>query len=146
MAQQRVRFEQFFAAPRAKVFDYFADHERFGRIWPGRTRRIQISADPKHPDGLGSVREIRTAGMSFEETITAFELHSRIEYRISRGGPIKNHVGRLLFNEVPGGTKLEYTIEFEPKVPFTGGLVASVLCASWHRGVPRAIDDLSKDS
>lgn len=145
MPQQRVRFEQFFAAPRGKVFGYFADHERFGRIWPGSFRRTQVSADPKNPDGLGSIREIRTAGMSFEETITGFEPPSHIEYRITRGGPIKNHVGRLVFSDVPGGTKLDYTIEFEPKIPFTGGLVASVLCASWQRGVQRAIDDLSAD-
>ena len=144
MPQQRVRFEQFFAAPRARVFEYFADHEKFGRLWPGRFRRIQESADPANPNGLGSVREIRNAGMTFEETITGFEPPARIEYRITRGGPIKNHQGRLNFSEVPGGTQLEYTIEFDPRLPLTGGLIASILCASWHRGVSRAIDDLSK--
>ena len=144
MAQQRVRFEQFFAAPRAKVFDYFADHERFGRIWPGKTRRVQASADAQQPNGLGSVREISSSGMKFEETITGFEPPSTIEYKITKGGPIKNHVGTLNFSDVPGGTKLEYTIEFDPKIPLTGGLVASVLCASWQRGVQRAIDELAE--
>ena len=144
MPQQKVRFEQFFAAPRARVFAYFADHESFGRIWPGRFRRTQVSADPANPNGLGSVREIRSAGLTFEETITAFESPSRIEYQITQGGPIKNHRGTLLFTEVPGGTQLEYTIVFDPKLPLTGGLIASILCASWHRGVQRAIDDLSR--
>lgn len=146
MPQQRVRFEQFFAAPRARVFEYFADHERFGRIWPGTFRRTQVSADPVNPNGLGSVREIRTAGLAFEETITGFEPPSGIEYRITRGGPLKNHVGRLEFSDVPGGTKLLYTIEFDPRIPLTGGLLASVLCASWQRGVSRAIDDLSQSA
>lgn len=144
MPQQRVHFEQFFAAERERVFAYFADHEKFGRIWPGRFRRIHESADAAQPNGLGSVREIKSSGFTFEETITAFDPPQRIEYRITRGGPIKNHLGRLLFSEVPGGTKLEYTIEFDPRLRFTGGLIASVLCASWHRGVQRAIDDLSR--
>ncbi len=146
MSQQRVRFEQFFAAPRAQVFAYFADHEKFGRIWPGRTRRLRESADAAHPNGLGSVREIRASGFTIEETITAFDSPTRIEYRVTRGGPLKNHLGRLLFTEVPGGTQLEYTIEFDPRLRLTGGLIASVLCASWHRGVHRAIDDLSRNA
>ncbi|MBI3171792.1 MAG: SRPBCC family protein, partial [Hydrocarboniphaga effusa] len=97
-----------------------------------------------HPNGLGSVREIRSSGFTFEETITAFDPPQRIEYRITRGGPIKNHLGRLLFSEVPGGTQLDYTIEFNPRLRLTGGLIASILCASWHRGVQRTIDDLSR--
>lgn len=145
MPQQTVRFEQFFARPREQVFAWFADHEKFGRIWPGRTRRVQASADPAHPNGLGSVREIRSAGLIFEETVTAFEPPSLIEYRVTRGGPIRNHLGRLRFSEVEGGTRLDYTIEFDPKIPLTGGLIASVLCTSWHRGVQRAIEDLARE-
>jgi uncharacterized protein YndB with AHSA1/START domain len=144
MAQQTVRFEQFFAAPRERVFAWFADHEKFGMIWPGRTRRIQASADAANANGLGSVREIRSAGLAFEETITAFEPPGRIEYRITRGSPLKNHLGRLLFADEAGGTKLNYTIEFDPKIPLTGGIIASVLCTSWHRGIARAVEDLAR--
>ena len=144
MPQQRVHFEQFFAAPRERVFAWFADHEKFGRIWPGRTRRLHESADAREPNGLGSIREVRTGGMAFEETITAFDPPSHIEYRITRGGPIKNHRGELRFTAVEGGTKLHYTIEFDPKVPLTGGLIASVLCTSFHRGIGRAVEDLAR--
>lgn len=144
MPQQKVRFEQFFAAPRERVFAWFADHERFGRLWPGRTRRIHESADASEPNGLGSVREVRTGGMSFEETITAFDPPALIEYCITRGSPIKNHRGELRFTAVEGGTKLDYTIEFDPKVPLTGGLIASVVCTSFHRGIGRAVEDLAK--
>jgi uncharacterized protein YndB with AHSA1/START domain len=143
MAQQTVRFEQFFAAPRERVFAYFGDHEKFGRLWPGSTRRIRDSADGLNPNGLASVREIRTGGSVFEETITAFEPPESIEYRITKGSPLKNHVGRLSFIEVEGGTRLDYTIEFDPKIPFTGGLIASVLCAAFRRGVQRAVEDLA---
>ncbi|HUS25056.1 MAG TPA: SRPBCC family protein [Candidatus Binatia bacterium] len=142
MAQQQVRFEQFFAAPRERVFEYFADHERFGRIWGGRFTRIRNGA--AEPNGLGSVREIRTRGMRFEETIVAFERPSLIEYAISRGSPIRNHRGSIRFEAVPGGTKVEYTIRFDPKLALTGGLIAGILCATWHAGVHRAVEDLAQ--
>lgn len=142
--QQTVRFEQFFAAPCDKVFAWFADHEQFGRIWPGRTRRIHESADPREPNGLGSVREVASGGMTFEETITAFEPPALIEYRVTRGSPIKNHRGELRFTDVDGGTKLDYVIEFDPRIPFTGGLIASVLCTSFHRGIARAVEGLAR--
>lgn len=144
MPQQTVKFEQFFAAPRAVVFAWFADHEKFGKVWPGRTRRIQASADAANPNGLGSVRQIASGGSVFEETITRFEPPAVIEYKVTKGGPIKNHVGRMIFSDTDGGTRLDYTIEFDPKIPFTGGIIASVLCAAWHRGVNKAVEGLTK--
>lgn len=144
MPQQTVKFEQFFAAPREKVFAWFADHEKFGRIWPGRTRRVQDSADGGNPNGLGSVREMHSGGSVFQETITKFEPNSVIEYRVTQGSPIKNHLGRLVFSDTEGGTRLDYTIEFDPRIPLTGGLIASVLCAAWHRGVHKAVEGLAQ--
>jgi uncharacterized protein YndB with AHSA1/START domain len=144
MPQQTVRFEQFFAAPRAKVFAWFADHEKFGKIWPGQTKRVQASADAAEPNGLGSVREMHTGGSVFQETIVKFDPPSLIEYRVTKGSPIKNHLGRMVFTDTEGGTKLDYTIEFDPKIPFTGGLIASVLCTGWRRGVHKAVEGIAK--
>src|ERR1051326_5565322 len=139
MAKQQIKFEQFFAAPRDKVFAFFADHEKFGLIWGGRFRRVKDSGDPKDPNGLGSVREVRSKGLTFEETIIAYEPPSLIEYTVTRGSPIKNHKGRIEFRDVQGGTKVDYTITFDPRIPLTGGIFASILCASWHAGVNRAV-------
>jgi hypothetical protein len=41
-----------------------------------------------------------------------------MEYVISKGSPIKNHKGRMEFSEEHGQTRLEYSIIFEPKLPF----------------------------
>ncbi|HEX4872611.1 MAG TPA: SRPBCC family protein [Nevskiaceae bacterium] len=144
MSRQLLRFEQFFAAPRETVFAFFSDHQSFGEIWPGRFERIQVAPAGDDPNGLGSVRRVRSAGMVIEETITAFEPPARIEYRVTRGGPLKNHRGELRFTEVPGGTQLDYQIEFEPRWPLTGGLIASTLCAAWHHGVSRAVEAIAR--
>ncbi|MGQ0619279.1 MAG: SRPBCC family protein [Panacagrimonas sp.] len=143
MSKQQLRFEQFFAAPRSEVFAYFADHERFGRLWPGRTRRIHSAADPGEPNGLGSVREIRLWPIRLEETITGFTPGQVIEYQITRGGMLRKHHGCLRFESVAGGTKLAYDIRFDCPVPLMGGVIAGVLCASFRRGIPRVVDDIS---
>lgn len=143
MAEQSVRFEQFFAAPREPVFAWFSQHENFGQLFPGRTRRIRASDDPAMPNGLGSVREVRIGLVRLEETITRYESPSCIEYQVTRGWPVRNHLGRLRFEEVPGGTLLEYTIEFDSRLPLAGSMVAGSLCASWRRGVQRAVDAIS---
>jgi uncharacterized protein YndB with AHSA1/START domain len=144
MPQQKIKFEQFFAAPRDRVFAFFADHEKFGRIWGGRFKRVRDGQDPRDPNGLGSIREVSSKGMTFEETIVTYTPPSLIEYTVTKGGPIKNHLGHIEFREVQGGTKVEYTITFDPRIPLTGGILASVLCASWHAGVNRAVEELAR--
>jgi uncharacterized protein YndB with AHSA1/START domain len=124
------------------VFAYFADHERFGRIWPGRTQRI-VAAAGVDPNGLGSVRKVSVPFGSIEETITAFEPPRLIEYRVTRGDRVRNHLGRLEFESVPGGTTLHYSIEFDARPAFIGGLLTAWLCTSFRRGIHRAIEDIS---
>lgn len=143
MSKHQVKFEQFFAAPRARVFAYFSDHEKFGRIWGGKFRRIKDAEGAKDPNGLGSVREIRAFGLKFEETIVKYQAPSVIEYTITRGGPIKNHLGHIAFTEVAGGTQVAYTISFDPRLPLTGRLLGGVLCAAWHKGVDRAVREIA---
>lgn len=143
MALQQIRFEQFFAAPRAAVFAFMADHESFGRLWPGRTRRLRTSEDPAQPNGVGSVREIRVGPMSFEETVTVFEPDSRIEYRVTRGGNLRSHLGVIRFESVPGGTRMDYTIEFEPRMPVFGNLIAAYLCQGYRRRIHGVVEDIS---
>lgn len=142
MAQQHIQVQQFFAAPRATVFHYFADHKQFGRLWwPARCRVIKLAPEPE-PCGVGSIRQIRVGAVRFEETITAFKPHRSIEYRVTRGGPFRNHVGRMEFSDVPGGTQMDYAIEFDSRWPMFGNAVAAMMHRTWLRGVRHAIDRL----
>lgn len=143
MAQQNIKLQQFFAAPKAVVFRYFSDHEHFGRLWwPARCRVLKV-AQSGEPGGVGSVREMRVGTIRFQETITAFVPEDSIEYRVTQGGPFKNHVGRMRFSEVPGGTQLDYSIEFDSRWPMVGNFVAGVLHTAWLRGVSGAVDRLA---
>ena len=146
MSKYQVRFEQYFAAPRAKVFGWFADHVNLRCVWGGRFQRIKDATEGPNPNGLGSVREIKLGFSSFEETIVKFQPPSVIEYTVTRGSPIKNHLGRLVFADADSGTKLDYTISFDPKIPFTGWLIARILSGQWRNGVNRAVKEIAQSA
>lgn len=136
MSQHSVRFTETFAAPPAKVFPYFASHETFGAMAGGPAaaklrfiRRIRIGENLKQPDGQGSVRRIGYGPLGFEETVRKSEPGKLIEYYISRGSPLKNHLGRIEFHADAEGTRVDYLITFEPKVPGTAGVLKGVLKA-----------------
>lgn len=113
-----IYIQQYFSRPVTEVFTDLADHETFGGIVGANITRIKDAAGD-NPNGLGSVRKIVSfPAPPFEETITKFVVNKEIEYQVSKGSPVKDHLGRLLFLEQEGGTKLEYSIEFEPKLPF----------------------------
>lgn len=146
MAQQNVRFEQFFAAPPEPVFAWFAQHENIGRMFPGRCKRIKDATQGDDVNGVGSVRETRFLMHHIQETITTFEPPSCIEYRLTKSWAIKNCMGRMQLKAVPGGTQLEYSIEFDFALPGAGALLAGTMCHAWRRGVQKAVEEISTAS
>jgi hypothetical protein len=43
------------------------------------------------------------------------------------GSPLKNHIGKMNFIELsPTKTRLDYIIEFEPYIPYTGFVINQV--------------------
>lgn len=136
MSSQRVQFEAAFKVPPAVVFATFADHVKFGGIWGSKMERIKAGSLPEEPNGEGSVRRIASGGFTFEETITVFEKNRLIEYTVTQGGPIKNHLGHIEFRaDGRGGTRVSYTITFSPKIPLTGGLIAAIIRKQWNSGI-----------
>jgi hypothetical protein len=134
MAQNTVSFSEHFKATPAQVFPYFANHATFGAMAGGPVaaklkfiRRIRLGENLKQPDGVGSVRRIGYGPLGFEETVRTSEPGKLIEYFISKGSPLKNHFGRIEFHADGKGTRVDYTITFEPKVPGTGGVLKGVL-------------------
>ena len=134
MSQHSVRFTEHFDATPAKVFPYFARHETFGAMAGGPVaaklkfiRRIRIGDSLKSPDGVGSVRRIGYGPLGFEETVSTSTPGKLIEYYISKGSPLKNHLGRIEFHADGDGTRVDYVITFEPKLPGTAGLLKGVL-------------------
>lgn len=117
MSQQSIHITHLFNAPVEEVFHHLTDHETFGEVINTPIKRVVDSHDPDK-NGIGSVRRITAFPFpAFEETVVAFEANQFMEYAVSKGGPIKNHKGRMEFSDEQGKTRLNYTIHFEPKLP-----------------------------
>lgn len=137
MAMYTIEIDETFDVPRRKVFALFADHHRFGKLLGAPVKRIKDS-DQADPNGIGSVRKIGIGPIGLEETVLNFEPDSLIEYAITSLSPIRNHHGRIRFEDTPDGrTRLNYTITFEDVVPFTGKVVSTALEQGIRRGIRR---------
>jgi len=139
MSEHTIRIEQSFNAPVSRVFEQLCDHERFGEMLGAPVRRV-VNADGDNPNGLGSVRRVwplRIAVPAFEETVTRFEPDQCMEYQVTKGSPLKNHLGRMEFSEANGGTRLDYTITFEPRwpVPLLGLVLKKAIGGTIARGL-----------
>lgn len=142
----RLHFSEDIAAPRAAVFAFFADHERFGTIFapsfaskPGQILRRTRAAEGDDPNGLGSVRAARLGPFTLlEEVIVSYRPQELIEYTATKG-PIRDHLGRIEFSDnADGGTHIEYRIWLEGRLPGVGRFIAAQLNAAWKRGWKRA--------
>lgn len=132
-----IEIDETFDVPRSKVFALFAEHERFGKLLGAPVKRIKDS-DQADPNGLGSVRKIGFGPIGLEETVIGFEPDSLIEYTITSISPLKNHMGRIRFEEpAKGQTRVNYVITFDDVIPFTGKLVQSALEQGIRKGIKR---------
>ena len=121
---QTIRLLQDFNVSVERVFSFFSDHNRLSEIYPAFIRRIVDAPNPFNCNDVGSARIIIGFPVVLQETIIAYVENKYIEYKISSVSPLKNHIGKMNF--IPMGvnqSRLEYAIEFEPLVPFTGFLL-----------------------
>jgi hypothetical protein len=145
MATQLITINQTFNAPLRQVFATLCDHETFGKICGINMQRVVDGRES--PNGLGSIREIKIGLLpAFQETVTKYIENERMEYKITKGSPIKNHLGVLSFSEKGGKTQLHYTIELESKIPLTTFVIKSALGFGIRNGLKRYAASLNKNA
>ena len=128
MAKNYIQMNVTFNAPVATVFAELSDHEKMGKILGAKVKRVKDGTGDIN--GVGSVRRITPVPFAdFEETVTGFEPAKLIEYTVTKGSPIKNHLGRMVFSENNGKTQLHYTIQFDMKfgLPLSGFILKTAL-------------------
>jgi len=139
--KQRIHFLQDFEAPVKNVFAFFSDHNRLKEIYPGFIKRIIDAPNPTNCNDVGSSRIIISLPLIFQETVTQYIEPFYLEYKITVGSPLKNHIGKMNFIEIsPTKTRLDYVIEFEPLIPYTGFLIQQIN----HKVVQDALSALAR--
>ena len=136
MAEKWVHVQRDLDAPPERVFDHLAEHENLADLFGAKVTRKKDGDDGTR-NGTGSTRELKLGPLpSFDETTTRYERPELIEYKISRGGVLKDHIGIMKFEPSPsGGTRFDYRIRVESKIPGTSGAIAKSLTRSIETGL-----------
>ena len=134
---QRVHVTHTFTSDPATVFEKLSEHENLGPVFGAKIKRI-CDGDTSR-NGPGSTRSLKIGPLpAFQETTTKAEPHSVIEYKISKGGPLRGHWGvQKLTPTANGGTLLDYTIGFDAPVPGMAAVVGKVLTSAIKKGLPK---------
>ena len=127
-----------FDVPVERLYAHFSQHENLSALFGVDVERIKEGET--EPNGVGSVRKLSLKGMMpFEETVTEAIPNERIEYRVTKGTPLRDHLGVMVFSsEGDGRSHLDYTITFDAAVPGLATVVAAGLSRSIRRGFPKA--------
>ena len=133
---QTVLVEHDFTQPRERVFAYLAEHENLEALFGFKIRRICDGKDGTR-NGVGSSRQLSKPPLpAFEETTTEVVPNEKIVYKITKGSPLKGHVGEMRFHDTAdGGTHLRYEIRFGSKIPGVDRIVAKGLQGGIKKGL-----------
>ncbi len=128
-----------FSKPPERVFEYMAEHENLAVLFGAKVSRLQDGRDGER-NGVGSVRQLKIGpAPPFEETVTEFERPARIVYRITKGSPLRGHVGVMTFEPDgrggAGGTHFHYDIRLASPIPGLAALVRASLTRSVNKGL-----------
>src|SRR3984957_8744277 len=137
MRAHHVVVEHQFSKPPERIFAHLAEHENLAEIFGAKITRLADGRDGQR-NGVGSVRQLQIGPLPpFEETVTEYVPSERIVYRITKGSPLRGHVGTMTFTPTAnGGTHFVYDIRIASPIP---GL-APLVHASLTRSIKRSLD------
>ena len=98
---------------------------------------------PGAPDGTGLTRAVKIGPVTVHEEITRVGPGYAVRYRMTKGAPVRDYVGRVTLEESPdGGTQASWDVQFRPVVPGTGWLISLVS----KRTLNRVLDAVAASS
>ena len=116
-APHRFHYETVVRRPPEPLFEAIAaDPAGWGDWFPGFDHSGHWSTPG--PVGTGSRRTVRMAGLTYEETILAWERPHRFSFRLDRAAaPLAYALAEdYRVSEDPSGSKLEWTFAVDPRV------------------------------
>lgn len=140
-----IQIKKEFNAPVAQVFELLSKHATYNIAFaPMQVVRVKDSADPEHPDGVGSVRRMGIGPIKpLQEQITLLEPNQRIEYKIIKNPLIKHHLGVIEFQDIADNkTLVTYSIELQTRVPFVSKAILAQLKTAIKIGLSKLAKSL----
>ncbi|KQU28124.1 SRPBCC family protein [Rhodococcus sp. BP-149] len=129
-APTRVHVTHTFTSAPDVVFAALSEHENLGPLFGAKITRVRDGDSSRN--GVGSTRALKLGPLpAFHETTIVSEPNTLIEYKITKGSPLRGHWGtQRLTPTTDGGTALDYTIGFDAPVPGLALVVAKVLTST----------------
>ncbi len=141
--REKIHFLQDFEVPVSTLFSFFSVHENWGKVFPAAVKCVQFGEDPRDANSRGSVRRIIAFPIVLEETVTEYIPNQLIEYKLTFGAGVKNHLGVMNFFELEREkSRLDFKIEFTPVIPMSGFVIKNVLEKVIGQGVRDAARQL----
>jgi uncharacterized protein YndB with AHSA1/START domain len=142
MRAHHVHIEHDFAKPPRRIFAYLSEHENLAEVFDAKVTRLRDGEDGQR-NGVGSVRQLRIGPLPpFEETVTEFVPDERIVYRITKGSPLRGHLGVMEFAPAGAGTRFVYDIRLGSPIPGLALLVRAMLT----RTITRSLAKVERDA
>jgi uncharacterized protein YndB with AHSA1/START domain len=139
---RHVEVERIFPHPVERVFRRYTDHAGW-TDWAGLGRvRLTREGSPDR-NGVGAVRAF-SASPGLREEITLFEPPSRMEYRVTRGAPLADHHGEVLFAPEGFGTRLTWRASFRSTIPGLGWPMERLITILFRRMLASLARDLDR--
>lgn len=125
-----------FAKPVERVFGYLSEHENLADVFGAKVTRLKDGRSDRN--GVGSVRELQIGPLPpFQETVTDFVVDQTVVYEITKGSPIRDHIGIMQFSQRPGGgSRLDYRIRLGSGIPGVALIVKTALTKSITDAMP----------
>jgi uncharacterized protein YndB with AHSA1/START domain len=135
MRASHVHVTHDFNKPPERVFAYLAEHEHLAEVFGANVVRLH-DGEGGERNGVGSRRQLKMGLLApFEETVTEFDPPRRIVYRITKGSPLRGHVGTMTFLPTPAGTHFVYDIRLASPIPGLAPVVRALLTRSITRSL-----------
>ena len=143
MRAHHVHVEHDFAKPPERIFAHLAEHENLADVFGAKVTRL-CDGEQGERNGIGSMRRLQIGPLPpFEETVTEFVVPERIVYRITKGSPLRGHVGVMTFAPTGnGGTRFVYDIRIASPIPG----IAPLVTASLTRSITQALAAVERDA
>lgn len=124
-------------APPAIVWGVLADYPGMARWAGARTVEIERPGGDV-PNGVGTIRALKSWHGTIREEITGFEPERRMTYKGLSGVPARDYRGVIELSGRDGRTVLSWSVSFEPR-RFTSIVVSPVIKRMVSAGVDRFV-------
>jgi carbon monoxide dehydrogenase subunit G len=125
------------AAPPAIIWSVLADYPGMTK-WAG-ARTVDIERPGTDvPNGVGTIRALKSWHGTIREEITGFEPERRMSYKGLSGVPARDYRGVVELSGRGETTQMSWTVSFQPR-KITAAIVSAVIKRMVSKGVDRLV-------